>query len=241
MFPEGHALAFAFTAYQMAWLRHYHPLEFFVALFNEQPMGFWDLDTLKQDARRLGLRVAHPDVNRSELLCVAEGDDTLRLGLTFVKGGYARLGETLLRAREAGPFPDLADLLARSGLPREALENLVRAGAMDGLGSCTDSHAALWQVGTGYVSGAPGTVGAARGGVRCPCGFARGRPGGADAGRVRRAGSVSRRPGDGTGAPVIGSRRADQRRAAGALPTATLYAWLGAWCAGNDPLPPRSF
>ena len=80
MFPEGHAVAFAFTAYQMAWLRRYHPLEFFVALFNEQPMGFWDLDTLKQDARRLGLRVAHPDVNLSELLCTAEGDDTLRRG-----------------------------------------------------------------------------------------------------------------------------------------------------------------
>ena len=122
MFPEGHALAFAFTAYQMAWLRRYHPLEFFVALFNEQPMGFWDLDTLKQDARRLGLRVAHPDVNRSELLCTPEGEETLLLGLTFVKGVDARLGETLLRAREAGEFRDLPDLLAHSGLPREALK-----------------------------------------------------------------------------------------------------------------------
>ena len=83
-FPEGHAVAF--TAYQMAWLRRYHTLEFFVALFNEQAMGFWDLETLKRDARWLGLRVAHPDVNRSSLLCTAEGDDTLRLGLTFVKG-----------------------------------------------------------------------------------------------------------------------------------------------------------
>ena len=154
MFPEGHALAFAFTAYQMAWLRRYHPLEFFVALFNEQPMGFWDLDTLKQDARRLGLRVAHPDVNLSELLCAAEGEDTLRLGLTFVKGVDSRLGETLLRAWEAGPFLGLADLLARSGLPREALENLVRAGAMDNLADFTDRRAALWQVGAGYVSGA---------------------------------------------------------------------------------------
>ena len=153
MFPEGHAVAFAFTAYQMAWLRRYHPLEFFVALFNEQPMGFWDLDTLKQDARRLGLRVAHPDVNRSELLCTSEGDDTLRLGLTFVKGVDARLGETLLRAREAGGFADLSDLLARSGLPREALENLARAGAMDALLDFTDRRSVLWQVGAGYASG----------------------------------------------------------------------------------------
>ena len=153
MFPEGHAVAFAFTAYQMAWLRRYHPLEFFVALFNEQPMGFWDLDTLKQDARRLRLRVVRPDVNRSQLLCTAEGSDTLRLGLTFVKGVDTRLGEALLRSREAGPFASLSDLLARSGLSREALENLVRAGAMDGLADVADRRSALWQVGAGYLAG----------------------------------------------------------------------------------------
>ena len=101
MFPEGHALAFAFTACQMAWLRRHYSLEFYVALFNEQPMVFWDLDTLKQDARRINLRVAHPDINGSELLCSAEGERTLRLGLTFVKGVDRRPGEVLLRARLA--------------------------------------------------------------------------------------------------------------------------------------------
>ncbi len=153
MFPEGHALAFAFTAYQMAWLRRYYPLEFFVALFNQQPMGFWDLDTLKQDARRLRLRIAHPDVNRSQLLCTAEDDDTLRLGLTFVKGIDSRLGSIMLQAREARPFAGLSDVLARSGLSREALENLTRAGAMDSLSDFSDRSTALWQVGAGYVSG----------------------------------------------------------------------------------------
>ena len=92
MLPEGHAVTFAFTAYQMAWLPRYYPWEFFVALFDEQPLGIWDVDTLKHDARRLGLQVAHPDVNRSELLCTAEGDDALRLRLTFVKGVNHRLG-----------------------------------------------------------------------------------------------------------------------------------------------------
>ena len=154
MFPEGHALAFAFTAYQMAWLRRYYPLEFYVSLFNEQPMGFWDVDTLKQDARRLGLRVAHPDVNLSELLCTAEGDDTLRLGLTLVKGVDTRLGGALLRAREGGAFESLADLLARSGLPREALENLARAGGLDGLPDVVDRRRVLWQLGAGHSAGA---------------------------------------------------------------------------------------
>ena len=153
MFPEGHALAFAITAYQMAWLRRYHPLEFYVALFNEQPMGFWDLDTLKQDARRLGLSVAPPCVNRSEAICVMEGAATLRLGLTGVKGVDQRLAETLLQARRGGDFRSVGDLLARGGLPREAYENLARCGAMDALPDVAGRAAALWAVGVGYQAG----------------------------------------------------------------------------------------
>ena len=41
MFPESHSHAFAVTAYQAAWLKRYHPLEFFVTLVNNQPMGFY--------------------------------------------------------------------------------------------------------------------------------------------------------------------------------------------------------
>jgi error-prone DNA polymerase len=39
MFPEFRAFAFGVSAYQMAWLKHHYPLEFFVAIFNQQPMG----------------------------------------------------------------------------------------------------------------------------------------------------------------------------------------------------------
>ena len=151
MFPEGHALAFAFTAYQMAWRRRYHPLEFYVALFNEQPMGFWDLDTLKQDARRLELRVAHPCVNRSGAMCTAEGDDVLRLGLSFVKGMDAALSGMVVADRSGGLFRDLPDFLSRAALPREALENLVLAGALDGFG--LDRRRLLWLAGAQGAGG----------------------------------------------------------------------------------------
>ena len=43
-----------------------------------------------------------------------------------------------------GEFPDLPDLLARLGLPREALENLARAGALDNLNGVADRRQALW-------------------------------------------------------------------------------------------------
>lgn len=174
MFPEGHALAFAFTAYQMAWLRRHFPLEFYLALFNEQPMGFWDPDTLKQDARRLGLRVARPCVNRSELVCTAEGADMLRLGLTSVKGIDRRQGARLLAARrEVGEFVGLSDLLARSGLSREALENLARCGGLAGLPDSSDRRETLWRLGAGYrAEGRRGQLALPSEGPAAPAGLA---------------------------------------------------------------------
>ena len=60
MFPESHSHAFAITAYQAAWLKCHYPLEFFVALLNNQPMGFYPLETIKQDARRCGRALPAP-------------------------------------------------------------------------------------------------------------------------------------------------------------------------------------
>jgi len=72
MFPESHAYAFGVTAYQAAWLKRYYPLEFYVAIFNQQPMGFYNLETLKEDAKRHGIRVLGPDVNISVEQCTIE-------------------------------------------------------------------------------------------------------------------------------------------------------------------------
>ena len=79
MFPESHSHAFAVTAYQAAWLKRYHPLEFFVTLMNNQPMGFYPVETLKQDARRFGVPFLNPCVNRSGVRCIPHrGADAAR-------------------------------------------------------------------------------------------------------------------------------------------------------------------
>jgi error-prone DNA polymerase len=75
MFPESHAFAFGVTAYQASWLKYYYPLEFFVAIFNQQPMGFYNLETLKEDARRHGVNVLNPDINNSNSKCTIEPID----------------------------------------------------------------------------------------------------------------------------------------------------------------------
>src|SRR5438128_1516316 len=72
-FPKSHAAAFGLLAYQSAWLRHYHPAEYYCALFNNQPMGFYSLDALGRDAQRNGVTIRLPDVNLSDVYCTVEG------------------------------------------------------------------------------------------------------------------------------------------------------------------------
>jgi error-prone DNA polymerase len=135
-FPKSHAHAFGLLAYQSAWLRHYYPTEYNVALFNNQPMGFYGLDALARDARRNGISILLPCVNRSGVTCTAEGED-LRIGLGFVRGVGSDIAEGIVEERERhGPFRSLPDFLRRtpSALKRPAVENLIWVGGMEALG-----------------------------------------------------------------------------------------------------------
>lgn len=146
-FPKSHAVAFGLLAYQSAWLRHYYPVEFYVALFNNQPMGFYSLDALGRDARRNGIRTLLPDVNRSRVRCTAEGGD-LRIGLGLVRGWGTEIAERVVAERDRrGPFRSLVGFLRRTpaALKRPAIENLVWVGGFEGLG--LTRRELLWQTG----------------------------------------------------------------------------------------------
>ena len=144
-FPKCHAAAFAVLAYQSAWLKRYYPAEFACALLNNQPMGFYPPHVLTNDARRHGVRVLPPDVNRSRDRCSVEGN-AVRIGL----GAIAELGDEaaarLVADRAAnGPFRSLADLVRRVPLRLEAAESLVAVGGADAFG--LSRREALWQLG----------------------------------------------------------------------------------------------
>ena len=148
MFPESHAFAFGITAYQASWLKRYYPLEFYIGLFNQQPMGFYNLETLKEDARRHGIKVLSPHLNNSDTKCVIE-DNSLRLGFLNVASVGSAAAKAILEAREnEGPFTSVADFMERTGLLQEALENLADAGAFDCL-SC-DRRSVKWEIGLRY-------------------------------------------------------------------------------------------
>ena len=145
MFPESHSHAFAITAYQAAWLKRYHPTEFFVALLNNQPMGFYPMETLKQDARRFGVPFLNPCVNLSEEKCIPRGESVL-LGLKLVKDVGEKGADRILRERKrGGAYTGAGDLARRVGLKPQAIESLVMAGAFDAL--TPNRRQALWEAG----------------------------------------------------------------------------------------------
>lgn len=146
-FPKSHAAAFGLLAYQSAWMRHYYPIEFYVGLFNNQPMGFYSLDALGRDARRNGIRTLLPDVNHSRVECTAEGDD-LRVGLGFVRGWGSEVAQRVVEERSAnGPYRSLLDFLRRTpaSLKRPAIENLIWVGGFGDFG--LTRRELLWQTG----------------------------------------------------------------------------------------------
>ena len=145
MFPESHSHAFGVTAYQAAWLKRYHPLEFFVTLMNNQPMGFYPMETLKQDARRFGVPFFNPCVNLSDVSCVPHQGAVL-LGLRMVKDVGEESAKLLVEERERhGPYATAGDLVRRTGLKPQAVLSLVMAGAFDGITS--NRREALWEAG----------------------------------------------------------------------------------------------
>jgi error-prone DNA polymerase len=71
-FCKSHAAAFALTAYHTAHLKLYYPAEFYVALLNNQPMGFYSPAVIAGDAKRHGVAILPVDVNRSFAKAVVE-------------------------------------------------------------------------------------------------------------------------------------------------------------------------
>jgi error-prone DNA polymerase len=155
-FPKSHAAAFGLLAYQSAWLRHYHPVEYYVALFNNQPMGFYSIDALGRDAMRHGIEMRLPDINQSDVWCIVErvtgngkrDTSALRIGLGFIRHWSEETATATVEEREQnGPFKSVGDFIRRAppGLKRTAIEALMWVGGCDSFG--LTRRELLWQVG----------------------------------------------------------------------------------------------
>jgi len=71
-FAKSHAAAFARTAYESSFLKLFYPAQFTVGLINAQPMGFYPVEVLVNDAKRHGVAVLPLDVNASSYRTTTE-------------------------------------------------------------------------------------------------------------------------------------------------------------------------
>jgi error-prone DNA polymerase len=149
-FPKSHAAAFGLLAYQSAWLKHYHPVEYYAALFNNQPMGFYSIDALIRDAHRHGIDILLPDVNKSDVYCTVErgAKAVVRVGLAFIRDWGEDVAEEVVVERERrGDFRALGSFVRRAppGLSRTAIDNLIWVGGCDEFG--LTRRELVWQLG----------------------------------------------------------------------------------------------
>lgn len=87
-------------AYQAAWLERHYPTEFYVSLMNCQPVGFYPMETIKQNVRlRFGVNFLNPCVNRGAAACIPE-NGAVSLGLRVIKHVGAVLADAIVAKRE---------------------------------------------------------------------------------------------------------------------------------------------
>jgi error-prone DNA polymerase len=185
-FPESHAASFALIAWATAWMKCHYPEAFACSLLNAQPMGFYSVATIVDDAKRHGVEIRPVDVTRSHWHCTLEKGDTLlfassktsiahkrsskqkgecplfsvRMGLRCVKGLSETSWERIEAARGERPFASVEDFADRTRLDEGSLMRLAEAGAF--LAIDGGRRSAMWRV-------------ASTGSARAPKGSGRGR------------------------------------------------------------------
>ncbi len=138
-FNKSHSAAYAYLAFQTAYLKAHYPEQFMAALLtSEAERGATD-QVVKyiNECKEMGLKVLPPDINDSELNFSVHGS-SIRFGLAAIKNVGEGAAEALIKERERkGTFRTLFDLVAGADsrvINRKVLENLIKAGAFDSLG-----------------------------------------------------------------------------------------------------------
>jgi DNA polymerase-3 subunit alpha len=138
-FNKSHSAAYALVSYQTLWLKTHFPAAFMAAVLSADMDNTDKVVHLIEECREMELDVLPPQVNRSEYQFTVGEERQVVYGLGAIKGVGESAIEGIIEARaEKGEFRDLFDFCQRIDLRkcnRRVLESLIRAGALDELGS----------------------------------------------------------------------------------------------------------
>lgn len=148
-FNKSHSAAYALLAYQTAYLKANYPAEFMACLISLEATHAEKMAFYLQEAKDMGIAIAPPNINKSEIDFIVEGE-TIIFGLQGIKSvGLASL-ENILTIRKKKLFSDLLDFCKRIDLRtsnKRVLEHLIFAGAFDTLpGNRAQQHAELQKI-----------------------------------------------------------------------------------------------
>lgn len=137
-FNKSHAAAYAVVSYQTAWLKYYFPVEYMAALMTSVIDNPSKVSEYIYACRQMNIKILPPDINKGEANFSVDGGD-IRYGLAAIKS----IGRPVIKAivedrEELGLFQNLEDFITRLSakniLNKRAIENLIKAGALDTLG-----------------------------------------------------------------------------------------------------------
>jgi DNA polymerase III subunit alpha len=142
-FNKSHSAAYAWVAYQTAYLKTHYPVEFMAALLTSETSKPDSVVKYIGECREMGIRVEPPDVQVSGAQFtpqVAPGSEAIRFGLAAVKnvGGNAIESITKARAEVGGRFRTFWEFCEKVDLRlmnKRVIESLIKAGALDSLGT----------------------------------------------------------------------------------------------------------
>ena len=136
-FNKSHAAAYAVVAYQTAWLKQYHPVEFMAALMTSVIDVPSKVAEYIYTCRQMGINILSPDINKGVGNFSVDGGN-IRYGLTAIKSIGRPVIAAIVEEREArGEFKNLKDFIERlSGkdINKRTIENFIKSGAFDSLG-----------------------------------------------------------------------------------------------------------
>jgi DNA-directed DNA polymerase III PolC len=128
-FCKAHATTYGHLSWRACWLKVHHPAEFLAAVLSNRG-GFYSQREYLEEARRLGVPIRLPDVNRSEVAFTVE-DGAIRIGLMQVKRLRRGTPERVVEERKRRLFTSLPDFCRRVSCDRHEVEQLVLCGAFD--------------------------------------------------------------------------------------------------------------
>ncbi len=136
-FNKSHAAAYAVVAYQTAWLKYYHPVEFMAALMTSVIDVPSKVAEYIYTCRQMGIDILSPDINKG-VGNFSVDDGNIRYGLTAIKSIGRPVIAAIVEEREAGgEFKNLKDFIERlSGkdINKRTIENFIKSGAFDSFG-----------------------------------------------------------------------------------------------------------